>query len=325
MSRSKYGEITEGAEKDIGFYLSNNFSMLPFMSALEPLRIANRMSRKPLYQWSIVTADGSSVHATNGIEMFAKYSIESAPTFSMLFVSGPHEPRLFDHQQSLNWMVSQSKSGAFIGGLETGCHVLAKAGLLSNVECTTHWENLSEFLEDFPRHKVSSEVYEVDGNRATCSGGAAALDMMLYIIEKDHGHELAASVADVMIHPQIRNSGEPQRMDIKARTGVSHPVLLECIELMETNIEQPLSPNELARLVGVSKRQLERLFRRYLSTTPARYYLTLRLDSARDMLEKNTMKIIDVAVACGFKSAGHFSSRYFSSFGVTPRETRKVS
>ena len=172
---------------------------------------------------------------------------------------------------------------------------------------------------------VSSEIYEIDGSRMTCSGGTASSDMMLYIIEQQHGHELAASVADVMIHPNIRHSGEPQRMDLQSRTGVSHPALLECIELMESNIEQPLSPNELANLVGISKRQLERLFRRYLNTTPARYYLTLRLEAARDMLEKTAMKIIDVAVACGFKSAGHFSSRYYSSFGVTPRESRNAS
>jgi transcriptional regulator GlxA family with amidase domain len=150
------------------------------------------------------------------------------------------------------------------------------------------------------------------------------MDMMLYVIEQHHGHELAASVADSMIHPNIRHSGEPQRMDIQARTGVTHPDLLECIELIEANIEQPLTPAELAELVGISKRQLERLFRRYLNTTPARYYLTLRLETAKQMLEKSSVKIIDVAIACGFKSAGHFSSRYYSSFGVTPRESRKV-
>ena len=149
------------------------------------------------------------------------------------------------------------------------------------------------------------------------------MDMMLYMIEQHQGHELAASVADSMIHPNVRHVGDPQRMGVQARTGVTHPDLIECIELIEANIEQPLTPAELSDLVGISKRQLERLFRRYLNTTPARYYLVLRLESARRMLEKTSMKIIDVAVACGFKSAGHFSSRYYSSFGVTPRETRR--
>jgi transcriptional regulator GlxA family with amidase domain len=325
MDRTQYGEVVSGADREIGFYLSNNFSMLPFVSAVEPLRIANGLSRKPLYQWSIVSASGDSVYATNGIELAAKYSVLDAPDFSMIFVSGPHEPKSFEHQGSLDWLKAQGKKDVVIGGIETGSHVVARAGLLKSVHCTTHWENMAEFMDSFPDHKVSSDVYEIDGNRLTCAGGAAASDMMLYVIEQHHGHELAASVADVMIHPHMRHHNEPQRMDVQSRTGVTHPALLECIELMEANIEQPLSPNELARLIGVSKRQLERLFRRYLSTTPARYYLTLRLDAARDMLEKSAIKIIDVAVACGFKSAGHFSSRYYSSFGVTPRDTRKLT
>ena len=184
---------------------------------------------------------------------------------------------------------------------------------------------MTQFRETWPDHRVSMDVFEVDQRRLTCSGGAASMDMMLYIIEQHHGHELAASVAESMIHPHIRHGSEPQRMDITSRTGVSHPDLIECIELIEANIEQPLTPAELANLVGISKRQLERLFRRYLNTTPARYYLTLRLETARRMLEKSSMKIIDVAIACGFKSAGHFSSRYYSSFGVTPRESRKLA
>jgi transcriptional regulator GlxA family with amidase domain len=324
MERSQYGEVTEGADRDIGFYLADNFSLLPFASAIEPLRIANRLSRKPLYQWSVVTADGGDVFATNGMIVQAKYSVSRAPNFSMIFVCGPHEPKTFNEVGVVRWLAAQGKRDIVIGGLETGCHVLAEAGLLNNVQCTTHWENIEEFKEAFPKHTVSSDLYEIDGNRVTCSGGAASLDMMLYIIEQHHDHELAASVADVMIHPHIRHSGEPQRMKIEDRIGVSHPVLLECVELMEMNIEQPLSPLELAGLVGVSKRQLERLFRRYLNTTPARYYLTIRLEAARDMLEKSTLKIIDVAIACGFKSAGHFSSRYFSSFGITPRESRSA-
>ena len=322
MDRSQYGEVTEGAQRDIGFYLSNNFSMLPFASAIEPLRIANRVSRSPLYQWSVVTADGGDVFATNGMVVKAKYSVDQVPDFSMIFVSGPHEPKNFDDANAIRWLAAEGKRKTVIGGLETGCHVLAAAGLLDNVQCTTHWENIEEFSESFPKHKVTADLFEIDGNRVTCSGGAASMDMMLYIIEQHHDHELAASVADIMIHPHIRHSGEPQRMKIEDRIGVNHPVLLECVELMEMNIEQPLSPLELAGLVGVSKRQLERLFRRYLNTTPARYYLTIRLEAARDMLEKSAMKIIDVAIACGFKSAGHFSSRYCSSFGVTPRESR---
>ncbi|MGB5706756.1 MAG: GlxA family transcriptional regulator [Arenicellales bacterium] len=324
MNQIEYGRVHEGADRTIGFYLVDSFNMLPFISALEPLRIANRLSKKPLYQWRIISDDGQQVTSSSGMIQTADMSITVAQEFSMLVVSGPFYPEKFVNEAVIKWLHDVGETDTVIAGLETGCHLLAQAGLLEGLQCTTHWENMGDFKETWPDYRVTSDVYEVDQRRLTCSGGAASMDMMLYVIEQHHGHELAASIADSMIHPHIRHAGEPQRMDIKSRTGVTHPDLIECIELIEANIEQPLTPAELADLVGISKRQLERLFRRYLNTTPARYYLTLRLETARRMLEKSSMKIIDVAVACGFKSAGHFSSRYYSSFGVTPRDSRKA-
>ncbi|MBX2867077.1 MAG: GlxA family transcriptional regulator [Acidiferrobacterales bacterium] len=322
MIELDYGCVKNGAERSIGFVLFDSFNMLPFISALEPLRIANRLAKKPLYQWRLISEQGENIVASNGMTQSIDCSIEDSEAFSMLVVSGPFHPENFDSPSMLSWLQEQAEQKILIAGLETGCHILAAAGLLEGLQCTTHWENMGQFKDEWPSYKVSSDVYEIDQNRLTCSGGAASMDMMLYVIEQHHGHELAASVADSMIHPNIRSTGEPQRMDIQSRTGVTHPDLLECIELIEANVEQPLTPAELANLVGISKRQLERLFRRYLNTTPARYYLTLRLETAKGLLEKSSMKIIDVAIACGFKSAGHFSSRYFSSFGETPRETR---
>ena len=323
MNQIDYGLVREGADRTVGFYLVDSFNMLPFISALEPLRIANRLSEKPLYQWRLISKTGAPVTSSSGMTQKVDLSLEESGELSILVVSGPFYPDQFSDEAVVKWLQDLGETDTVIAGLETGCHLLAQAGLLEGLQCTTHWENMADFRETWPEYKVTSDVYEVDQRRLTCSGGAASMDMMLYVIEQHHGHELAASVADSMIHPHIRHAGEPQRMDIKSRTGVTHPDLIECIELIEANIEQPLTPAELADLIGISKRQLERLFRRYLNTTPARYYLTLRLETARRMLEKSSMKIIDVAVACGFKSAGHFSSRYYSSFGVTPRESRK--
>ena len=323
MNQIEFGQVKEGADYTIGFFITESFNMLPFISAIETLRIANRLAQKRLYQWRVISVDGEQVVASNGMAQQVDVSIDQVGGLTMLVVLGPFFPNDFKDERVLDWLTEQGKKSVILAGLETGSHILAKAGLLDGLQCTTHWENLAEFRDAWPEHKVNSCVFETDQGRVTCSGGAASMDMMLYMIEQHHGHELAASVADSMIHLHVRHAGEPQRMNVQARTGVTHPDLIECIELIETNIEQPLTPTELAQLVGISKRQLERLFRRYLNTTPARYYLVLRLENARCMLEKTSMKIIDIAIACGFKSAGHFSSRYFSSFGVTPRETRR--
>ncbi len=323
MNSLQYGLVADGAQQQVAFYLCEHFSMLPFISAVETLRIANRRANKPLYQWKIITAKGKSVTACNDMIQPADYAIGAAPYFPMVFVCGPFEPRKFDHNPGLNWLKQQAEQGALIGGIETGCHILAKAGLLTGHACTTHWENMQEFKQDYPQLSATSDVYEIEGKRISCAGGSASMDMMLYLIEQRHGHELAASVADSMIHPHIRTPDEPQRMDLQTRIGVSHPALLECVELMEANIEEPLTPNDLATLTQVSKRQLERLFQRYLNTTPNRFYLALRLDAAHQLLQNSTLKIVEAALACGFKSSGHFSTCYQSRYGNTPRAARK--
>jgi transcriptional regulator GlxA family with amidase domain len=323
MNSLKYGMVVDGAEHQVAFYLCDQFSMLPFISAIETLRIANRRANKPLYQWRTITSDGQPVTASNGMPQPADYAVESAPDFPMVFVCGPFEPRAFNHGPSFSWLKHQARQGALIGGIETGCHIVAKAGLLAGLTCTIHWENMKDFKQDFPQLSVSADVYEIEGNRISCSGGCASIDIMLYLIEQQHGHELAASIADSMIHPHIRAQNEPQRMGLQARIGTSHPALLECVELMEANIEEPLTPDELAALIQVSKRQMERLFQRHLKTTPNRYYLGLRLDAAHQLLQDSSLKIVEAALACGFKSSVHFSTCYQSRYGSTPREGRK--
>ena len=297
--------------------------MLPFVTAIETLRITNRRADKPLYEWEVVIAQGDSVIANNGMAQPADYTTRNAPDFAVIFVCGSFEPRELDDQAGVSWLKSQARQGALIGGIETGSYMLAKAGLLAGHQCTIHWENKLELEQDFPALQVTSDVFEVDGDRISCSGGTASLDMMLYLVERQHGHELAAQVAESMIHPHIRTPDEPQRMCLQARIGVDHPALLECIELMEANIEEPLGPIELADLIQISKRQLERLFQRYLNNTPCRYYLGLRLDAANKMLKSSSTSVLDIALACGFKSPGHFSTCYLSRYGSTPRAERQ--
>lgn len=297
--------------------------MLPFISAIETLRIANRRADKPLYDWQIIIAEGDSVIASNGMQQAADYTVDQSPEFSIIFVCGSFDPSEQDYSVAVGWLKSQARQGVLIGGIETGIHLLAKAGLLVGHQCTVHWESILEFKQAYPKLIVTSDVFDFDGDRISCAGGTSSIDMMLYLIEQQHGHELAAQVAESMIHPHIRRPDEPQRMCLQARIGIDHPALLECIELMEANIEEPLNPNDLAVLVGVSKRQLERLFQRYLNNTPGRYYLGLRLNAAKKMLKTSSNSILEIALACGFKSPGHFSTCYQSRHGGPPKAERQ--
>lgn len=306
----------------IGFVLIPNFSMIAFAGAVETLRLANRSSGRDLYRWHLYSADGRPVRASNGIELVPEGDLETASVLGTVILCGGIDVQRFDSKLAVSWLRRMARKGADIGALCTASHILARAGLLDGYRCTIHWENLAGFVEEFPEIEVTNELFEIDRNRFTCSGGTAAIDLMLNLIARQHGHGLAASVADQFMHERIRDQNDHQRMSLPARLGVRHPKLLAVIEFMEKNLEEPLGRSELARSAGLSTRQLERLFRKYLSRSPARYYLELRLDRARLLLLQTDMSIIDVALACGFVSASHFSKCYRDFFGRTPRKER---
>ncbi len=317
-----FGGAPRELPQRIGLFLIPDFSMIAFTAAVETMRLANRTSGRPLYRWHLFSVAGAPVRASNGLELHPEGGLEAAGHLDTVAVCSGTDVQRFNDKTALSWLRRMARKGADIGALCTGSHVLARAGLLDGYRCTIHWENLAGFVEDFPNIEVTSELFEIDRNRFTCSGGTAAIDLMLNVIARQHGYELAAGVADQFMHERIRDQHDHQRMSLPARLGVRHPKLLMVIELMEKNLEEPLSRTQLAARAGLATRQLERLFRKYLNRSPARYYLQLRLDKARLLLLQTNMSIIDVALACGFVSASHFSKCYRDFFGHTPRKER---
>jgi transcriptional regulator GlxA family with amidase domain len=221
-----------------------------------------------------------------------------------------------------NWLRKAARTGKDIGAVCTGAQLLAMAGLLDGYTCTIHWENQPGFIEEFPEINVTSSLFEIDRDRFTGAGGTSALDMILALISSQHGVTLATQVAENILHSPIRQPGEHQRMSLPARIGARHPKMVEIIEQMEQNLEEPLSPSVLAKQAGLSTRQLERLFRRYLDRSPKRYYLELRLKKARSLLLQTNMSVINVALACGFSSPSHFSKCYRAYYARTPYRER---
>ena len=201
---------------------------------------------------------------------------------------------------------------------------MAKAGLLTNRKTTIHWENSLSMKEEFPELEITNNLFEIDRDRYSCSGGTSSLDLMLNIIIENHGSNLAKSVSDQLIHERIRYSSDYQRMSLRTRLGVSHPKLLSSVSIMEENLEEPLSHKELSKKANISLRQLERLFNKYLSCTPNQYYLKLRLERSRNLLLQTSMSILSVALASGFSSASHFSKCYKFFYGMSPRASRDI-
>ncbi|MEM6467247.1 MAG: GlxA family transcriptional regulator, partial [Pseudomonadota bacterium] len=244
------------------------------------------------------------------------------PRDSTIIVCGGLNIKAAITKPVLTWLRREERRGVAMGAICTASQVLAQAGLLDGKRATIHWYNRDAFAEEFPEIELTQNIYVIDGTRYTAAGGTAPSDLMLKLVASTHGVDLANEIADQMIHTSIRTDRDEQRLSIPTRIGVRHPKLSTVIRMMEENIEEPISPSILASDVGMSTRQLERLFRRYLSRSPKRYYMELRLQKARNLLMQTDMSVINVALACGFASPSHFSKCYRSHFSTTPYRER---
>ena len=304
------------------FVLMENFTLLSFSSALDALRIANRMSGKTLYEWTFIGENEEVVSCSAGTQFKLDNSLIELHRDDTVLLCGGTSIQEATTKKLINWLRREARRGLTIGGLCTAAYPMAKAGLLDEKKATIHWENQDSFAEEFLEVELTKTVFVCDGNRYTTAGGTSSIDLLLKIIADEHGEELANAVVDQMIYSSIRTDQDTQRLSVPTRIGVRHPKLSKVIQMMEINIEEPISPSILAKDVGMSTRQLERLFRRYLDRSPKRYYMELRLQKARNLLMQTDMSVINVALACGFASPSHFSKCYRAHYDTTPYRER---
>nr|WP_238296237.1 GlxA family transcriptional regulator [Methylobacterium soli] len=281
---------------------------MAYTAAVEPLRAANTLSGCRLYEWWHAAPGGGAVRASNGVTILTDVAVGAATRAAdRVFVCAGGNPAAFDDPAVSAWLRDLARRGATIGGISGGPYILARAGLLEGRRCTLHWEHVPAFEEHFPDIDVVRSLFEIQGDRVTCSGGIAALDLMLSLIERDHGPGLAAGVSDWFLHNQIREGLSPQRMDLRQRFGVRDPRLLRVLAAMEANLEAPLPREALADLARVSVRQLERLFHDLLGQGLHRHYLNLRLDRAHQLGRESALSRSEIATATGFASADELS------------------
>lgn len=319
-----FPEPREGTSRRIGFILLPGFSMNSFSFALEPLRVANKVAREKLYDCRVYSIDGQTVEASNELRLEVKGDLKSASEPETIILCGGHNLSAFDKDDLLSWLRLMGRQNKVIGALYTASHFMAEAGLLEGCKCAVHWEYLSAFNENFPEIETSNELFEVAGNRFTCVGGTAGLDMMLNFIADEQGFELARMVADQFVHERIRDRREFQYFGLSARYSIQDQRLLRVIKAMEEHLEDPLNLEDLAGVAGSSRRQLERMFSKQFNKSPARYYTELRLYRSRQLIMQTRMRIIEIALACGFNSSAHFSRCYRNFFGCTPLSERKL-
>lgn len=313
---------TDSKPYRVGFLLINNFTLIALATAIEPLRMANQLTGRELYTWQLVSATGETVKASDGIVITPDASIAAKQQFDVVIVvAGVDITRSFTSKET-SWLQKQAQQKVLLGAVCTGAYVLASAGLLDGYSCSAHWECLAALQERFPKVNCTNHLYTLDRDRMTCTGGGVPMDMMLSFLARHHGKALTGAICDMFVCDRVRPDNEPQRMPLRRLLTSAQPKLAEVTELMEANIEEPIELEELACFVGISRRQLERLFLKHLNCTPSRYYLKLRLDRARQLLKQTTNSIIEVAAMCGFVSAPHFSRCYRKYIGISPKEER---
>jgi len=322
QTQTTLSRLTPIKTRRFAFVLIENFSLLSFASAVDALRIANRMAETTLYTWLFMGEGGDTISCSAGTSFKLDGDLIELKRDDTIMLCGGINIQNHSSKKILNWIRREARRGLPIAGLCTGAYPMAKAGILDGKRATIHWENQDSFSEEFAEVDLTKSVFISDGLRMTTAGGTSSIDLMLKIIADDHGEELANAVADQMIYSSIRTDQDTQRLSVPTRIGVRHPKLSNVIQMMETNIEEPISPAILAKDVGMSTRQLERLFRRYLNRSPKRYYMELRLQKARNLLMQTNMSVINVALACGFASPSHFSKCYRAHYNTTPYRER---
>lgn len=304
---------------DVVFVLFPRFSMIALYGALEPLRIANRFAGGKVFSWRFASADGEPVAASNDIPVSVAATLREIgkPSLAMFCASYEHELALVRPVLAAVRRLERRK--VLLGGMDTGPFILAEAGVLNGYRATCHWESLPGFRERYPKVQAMRGLFEKDRGRLTCAGGSAAIDMMLNWIESLHGHALAVQIADQLVHVRFAGGESAEgRMPAEARYGVTDARLLKLIEVMEENIEEPLTIGALAEIAGISVRQLERLFREKLGQRPMGFYRNIRLERAERLLNYSRITVRDASLAAGFSSLAYFSRAFSERYAKPP-------
>lgn len=306
----------------MGFLILPKFSLIALSCVMEPLREANWVSGKSLYEWVLLTPEGPRVHASNGTCLTIDNGLEAATGCDMLIVCASFDLERYSTPEVLSALRKLARHGTNLGSIDTGSYVLAKAKLLDDCQATIHWENATSFSEQFPRVKATSDIFTIDKDRWTCSGGSSGIDMMLHLIHLQHGPEICAGVAECAILSGVREAHTEQRPSLRDRLNKSDPSLIAAIQVMEANYAERLTVPEIAAQTGISQRQLERVFQNHLGVTPNAYYIRLRLERARSLLRQTSLQANTIAASCGFSSQAQFSRMYRALFGVPPSKDR---
>ncbi|WP_336097732.1 GlxA family transcriptional regulator [Roseovarius sp. CH_XMU1461] len=305
------------------FLLLDNFSHLSLTTALEALRQANKVLKFQQFSWALCGEGGVSKQSSLGFSAALDMGLEDLRPGDTLVVVGGVEVDAGSTDAVLAYLRRMARRGLPVGGLCTAAHTLAKAGLMDDRRATIHWENSESFAEIFDTVPLCDEFYVLEDGYFTTAGGTTAIDLMLALFTRALGGEVATGVAANMNYTNIHAIQRETRMTAAERESVRHPVVVKALNVMEREIEMPPTPSEIAEEVGISTRQLERLFKHHLGRSPKRYYNEFRVQKAYRLILQTDLTVIEIAMACGFSSASHFSKVFRQIHNCSPLSLRR--
>lgn len=307
----------------VGVFPVPGFALTSYAATVEPLRAANLLSRRPLYE-VIHFGPAGGVQSSGAAAVAPDHPPGASVPLDMLLVVAGGDPFRFHDCAVFAWLRQLARAGVRIGGVSGGSVVLAQAGLLSGRRITVHWEHAPMLAERFPDILIERRLYVIDRDRVTCGGGIAPLDLMHALIAQQHGPAFARLVSDWFLHTEIRSDAAPQRGGIAERIGSHSPHVLSAVAAMEDHVADPLSLSQLALVAGVTPRHLNRLFTAAFGASAMEYYRQFRLSVGKRLVRDSVLSIGDIAAATGFANPGHFSNLYLARYGTRPQADRRA-
>ncbi len=310
----------------LAFLVLPEFSHLGIAAATEPLFIANWLAQRAVFDWKIVSVDGKPVRASNRMLIPVDGDLAAAAGCRTVFVLASFEPdRAVVERQVLRWLKRSAQAGVELGGIENGSLILAEAGLLNGHTVAVHWDNLLGFQERYPNTRAVSQLYLRSGERITCAGASAILDLMVAWIGWHGQADLAGEVAEHLLIGRARTGATEQREAPDAAAFGKDAAVARAQAIMREHVDEPLTCGEIARRVGLSLRQIERRFRSEAQCSVLQKYRVIRMTKAHQLLQQTQLSVTDVALSCGFSSPEYFCRLYRSLFACSPSQDRRQS
>ena len=318
LDRSTVVPITQERLRRFVFVLLDEFCQVGFSTFVEALSLANNCNRQPIYSWSIVSESGGPVLNSVRLPSLVDGGLDALDRRDTIIVCGGSDPKQAMSEKVIDWLRREHRRGVVCGALGTGVFTLARAGLLGGKQAVVHWQYQDAFRELFPDVEIEDAIFSVLSNVFTSVGRAGTLDLAMHLISRHASATVATQVAEHMVYSALREPNCSQHLSLQARFGSRNPKLLMAFRIISENLETPISPNDIAGKVGISRRHLERLFKSKIGVSPKSYYVKMRLQKARSLLLQTDLRISEIAFACGFSSMTHFSKSYAREFGVSP-------